>query len=82
MRLVSATVHWFDSTLSTSEGVWSQADIDALAPCQMVSSGLLAREDADCVVLAKDYNPDMGTFRGVSLIPKVNITKMVRRRER
>jgi hypothetical protein len=76
----TATVYWSDSTLSTSEGVWSQQEVAELLPCQMVSSGIIASETDTNIVLAKDYNTQRKDYRGVSLIPKCNVSKIVRHR--
>ena len=74
----SVTVYWFDSAIGPSDGEFPQADIDTLAPINMVSVGILARETDALIVLAKDYNTTTQCFRGWSLIPKVNITKIIR----
>jgi hypothetical protein len=76
----TATVYWFDSTLSTQEGIWTQDEVDRLATVSMLSSGIIAYECEFHIVLAKDFNQDSNTYRGVSLIPRCNITKIIRHR--
>ena len=77
---LTATVFWFDSTLSTAEGTWTQEEVENMTPCNMVSAGILVHETDFFVILAKDFNTSTHhvSYRGVSLIPKCNITKIVR----
>ena len=77
----SVTVYWFDSAIGPADGEFSQPEIDTLASVNMVSAGIVARETDTLIVLAKDYNTTTRCFRGWSLIPKVNITQIVRHKD-
>jgi hypothetical protein len=76
----TATVYWLDSARWTpvSKGEFTQKQVNDMTPCNMVSSGIIAKETDRNITLAKDFNIDSQTYRGVSLIPKCNITKIVR----
>lgn len=78
--MTAVTVHWFDSSIGPA-GEFTQDEVNDMAPVEMVSVGILARETDAVIVLAKDWNANTQCFRGLSLIPKVNVTKIIRHNE-
>ena len=71
-------VHWRDAM--TNRGQIQRYIAEAMNPMPMVTVGVLVKEDDNVIILAQDYieDEDDGTvdFRAVSLIPKVNVTKI------
>lgn len=77
----SATVYWFDSTILTFDGTFTQEEVESTQLSNMMSSGIIAYENEQHIVLAKDYNStSTNAYRGVSLIPKCNVIKIIRHR--
>lgn len=74
--MIIATVYWFDSAVCRPLE-WLDKD-DIIVPLVMMSSGILKREGKDGVELAKDYNPESKDYRGVSIIPRCNILKVIK----
>ena len=75
--LDKVTAHWFDSACYTATAVFERGERVQLK--LMETSGYLFYEDKELIAIAKDYDKENDTFRGVSTIPKVNITKITRR---
>ena len=67
-KLILTTVEWLDAAYS---------DRDLNGPIKCISSGILVRENVDCVMLAGDRFED-AVVRHVTAIPK---TYILRRRD-
>ncbi len=73
-KRIIALVKWFDASYQLGE-----CTQDELVPrVELVSAGLLVREDANTISLALDYDVTGNTWRHVAHIPKVNITSIQR----
>lgn len=68
-------VRWVDACFM-SDG-WRCPDDENLKEAGMMveSGGLLMRDDENGLLIATDYDPDDGTFRHVSFVPRGMIRK-------
>jgi hypothetical protein len=67
-------VMWYDSKTIDGEVTAAEANTDM----GMFSSGFIIGEDSNTLTIARDINPgnDPATYRGVMVIPKVNIGQL------
>ena len=73
-------VKYFDMTFTTN--VWDRKEIKAgfgLSNLEMI--GWIVEEREDCIILAKEYQPEEEQFRHLTAIPKVCIQEIIKLRK-
>lgn len=73
-KLTIALVKWFDASYQRGE----RSEEDLVPRVELVSAGLLVREDDETVSIALDRCDADGLWRDIEHIPKVNIRRIKR----
>ena len=82
MKLINATVYWFDATIISSQEAFNLEEISRIKASNMITAGLLVADTKAHVIIAREFNASTSgdAYRGLALIPRCNITKIVRRK--
>ena len=62
--------------MAYNSDTWKRHELHLFKPVHLSSVGFLIEEREDCYIISKDYQPDEDTFRHLSAIPKVIVTKI------
>ena len=73
-EIVVVRVKWLDS--ACYEATATFATDESLELKTLETSGFLVRQTKDLIAIAKDYDAENGTYRGVSTIPMVNVVSI------
>ena len=67
-----ALVTWRDSSIYSAQGKSEGTKV-----CVVKTSGFLVHEDKDCVKIARDKMEEENEWRGLIVIPRENVVKIV-----
>jgi len=73
-------VESFDMSFNT--GVWDIEHLENFGLVKLDIVGWLIEDREDCVIIAKELQPDENQIRHITAIPKVNIVKVTKLRSK